>query len=447
MTVPDIAGLIAGALPAAVVVNASAERAEYALNGLCPAAVARVTEAEQVAVVLGVAQEHGLAVSPRGGGSMLDLGNPIERLDIVLDLRGLDTIVDYQPDDLTLTVQGGVMAGDIARLLEQRGQSLPLDIPLPDTATIGGALATNAHGPRRLRYGTARDLVIGMQVAQPLDGLARSGGKVVKNVAGYDLAKLHIGGLGTAGVITEITFKLWPAPAACGAVIASFYSCEAAHAVAMQAIHGQLFPTAVDLAGPPFAQRLCEASGAESASGQWLLASLLQGVPAAVQRQSRGMAALCTTGGATAVTSLDKPAADRLFARLRDFGRSIEDPASLVLRVSVLPSRTAAAAGVIEDNSPSLGGRPELLLRPGSGTVLANWAAAPADRLVDAIRRLRASLAQIGGGLVVERCPSAVAALIEVWGVDGRDVALMQRLKQTYDPNSTLNPGRFAGRI
>src|SRR5205085_12417422 len=113
----------------------------------------------------------------------------------------LNAVVDYQPDDLTLTVQAGVTVAEVGRLLQERGQMLPLDVPLPEQATIGGALATNASGPRRTRYGTARDLCIGMQVALAGGTVARSGGKVVKNVAGYDLNKLHIGALGSAGII------------------------------------------------------------------------------------------------------------------------------------------------------------------------------------------------------------------------------------------------------
>src|SRR5207248_4683362 len=126
-----------------------------------------VTSPEQVAQVLALAGRFGWGVSPRGGGTMLDLGNPPRRLDVVLDLHRLAAVVDYQPDDLTLTVEAGATIAAVERLLDERGQSLPLDVPLPEQATVGGALATNCSGPRRLRYGTARDLVIGMQFALP----------------------------------------------------------------------------------------------------------------------------------------------------------------------------------------------------------------------------------------------------------------------------------------
>ncbi len=447
MSTASIAGLLAGALPDDTVRTDDTCLSEHSVSGRRPAAVVCATEATQVVTTLQLASEQGLAVSPRGGGSMLDLGNPIERLDLVIDLCGLNAVVDYQPDDLTLTVQAGVIVGDIHRLLERRGQSLPLDVPLPDRATIGGALATNAHGPRRLKYGTARDLVIGMQVVQPLDGLVRSGGKVVKNVAGYDLAKLHIGGLGTAGVITEITFKLWPAPAASAGVIASFASVDSAVGTALQVIHGQLFPAAIELVSPVAAERMCAAFGAEVVPGHWLLAALLSGVPAAVRRQTHEISAICTATGSPHPAIIDDGPAGRLFARLRDFGRSLDDPASLILRTSVLPSQSGHAAAIIEDSTVLLGRQPELLIRPGSGSLFACWSGLPSDRIGEAIRSARAALVQIGGGLVVERCPMAVSGSVEAWDLDGRDLAMMQRLKQTYDPNATLNPGRYVGRI
>src|SRR5579885_3299747 len=191
MTALAIADRLHAALPGADVL-VGAELNRFAMAGLLPQAAVRPRSAEQVAALLRLGGEHGWAVAPVGGGTMLELGNPPARLDLAIDLSALAAVVDYQPDDLTLTVQAGITLARIGRLLAEHGQMLPLDVPLPERATIGGALACDTAGPLALRFGTARDLVIGMQAALPQHGLARSGGKVVKNVAGYDLVKVHI---------------------------------------------------------------------------------------------------------------------------------------------------------------------------------------------------------------------------------------------------------------
>jgi len=445
MTAAPIADLLRDALPEATVLTDDGVDG-YEVSGLRPAAVVHVNTPEQVAVVLNLAGEQGWAVAPRGGGTMLDLGNPLARLDLVLDLSGLDTVIDYQPDDLTLTVQAGITVAAVERLLEQRGQMLALDVPLPERATVGGALATNAFGPRRLRYGTARDLVIGMKAALPSEGLVRSGGKVVKNVAGFDLAKLHIGGLGTAGVITEVTFKLWPAPPARGALVAVFGSCEAAFAAARELLRSQLFPAAVELAGPPASERLLPATGAEATPGGWLLAILFLGVAEAVRRQTRAATDVCTGTGSAGVATFEQPQDQRPFDRVRDYGRSAEHPTNLILRANVLPADTAKAIRIIEDAVGPLGSPAGIIAQPGSGVVRAHWPAAPADAVAETVRRLRDALRPLGG-LMVERAPAGSLGNLDAWGLNGPDLALMRKLKQTYDSAGILNPGRYVGRL
>ena len=441
----SIADLLSDAVPDARVLTGNSSDG-YAIGAMRPAAVVQVRSAEQVATTLALANERGWAVAPRGGGTMLDLGNPIARLDVVLDLSGIDAVVDYQPDDLTVTVQAGVTIGTINRLLVERGQMLPLDVPLPESATIGGALATNAHGSRRLRYGTARDLVIGMQAALPATGLARSGGKVVKNVAGFDLAKLHIGGMGTAGVITEVTFKLWPVPAESAGIVAAFDSYEDAHDAARTIVGGQLFPAALVTIGPGAADGLKHQWTAEADRGQWLIAVLLLGVHDALRRQVRDISNLCTRAGSTEVATLDTSESDGLFGRIRDHGRGVDELANLILRADVLPSDTLRAIRAVEDGSASLGRRGDIIAHSGHGVIRAFWPSAPAHAIPNAIRSIRSELAPFGG-LVVERAPEGGLAGVDAWGVEGTDLELMRRLKLAYDASGILNPGRFAGGI
>lgn len=442
---PSPAELIA-ALPDAVVLSGSGVEG-HGVSGLLPRAVVQVQTPEQAAGALRLANDHGWAVAPRGGGTLLDLGNPIERLDMVLDLTRLDAVLDYQPDDLTLTVQAGITKAAIDRLLAERGQMLALDVPLPEAATIGGALAASVSGPRRLRYGTARDLVIGMQAALADGTLARSGGKVVKNVAGYDLAKLHIGGLGTCGVITEATFKLWPAPPAQGALLAQFETLAAAHAAALRLLDGRLFPAALEIAGPGASHRLLAKLGSERSSGGWTLCVLLLGTIEAVERMAREIVSDCTAAGSRAVVRLDEDERQAVFADLRDFGREGGDPVALIMRAGVLPSDLPVAVQALSAAGTVLHAEPSIIARPGAGLATGYWPEVAVSDVPAAVQAARSSLHSRGGSLTVERSPLAVAHQIDAWGLDGSDIPLMRRLKDAYDPNRVLNPGRFAAGI
>jgi glycolate oxidase FAD binding subunit len=442
MNATAIAETLAHAVPDALVLTGGGLDG-YDIRGLTPSVAVRPRTAEGVATVLQLAHEHGWAVAPRGGGTLHDLGNQPERLDIVLDMTALDAVVDYQPDDMTIAVQAGITLAALERVLAERGQMLPLDAPLPARATIGGTLAANVSGPRRLRFGTARDLTIGMQVALPEEGLARSGGRVVKNVAGYDLAKLHIGSLGTAGVITEATFKVQPLPTGRGALAAAFDDRDAALSVALQLVRGQLFPAAVELLDFGAARRLLAGTRAEPASDQWFLAVLLLGIPAAVSRATREVMTLCTLSGAPVVTALEMEERERLFAGIRDYGRTDENKAELIARAAVLPAQTGAAINALTELGSQLGHAPEIVVRPGAGLVFGYWRSAPAEALPGAVAAARERLAQLGGWLVIERAPLPALAGLDVWGLTGNDLALMRRLKATYDPRRILNPGRY----
>ncbi|HEY3186762.1 MAG TPA: FAD-binding oxidoreductase, partial [Solirubrobacteraceae bacterium] len=208
----SIADALAGLVGRDAVVDDPTRLAADAVDGVVPRWTVRATAVEQVAGVLAVASEESLAVVPRGSGSALDLGRPPTRVDLVLDLRGMDRVLDYNPDDLTASVQAGVAAGALAARLAARRQLLPVDPPGAGSRPIGGLAATAAAGPLRARYGTLRDLLLGVRFVQA-DGVVTWGGaRVVKSVTGYDVPKLMVGSLGTLGVLCELTLRLHPSP-------------------------------------------------------------------------------------------------------------------------------------------------------------------------------------------------------------------------------------------
>ncbi|MGH7389806.1 MAG: FAD-binding oxidoreductase, partial [Candidatus Rokuibacteriota bacterium] len=228
------------------VADDTAALAAAVVDGRRPRWVVTPRSVEQVAAVLALARDEGLAVVPRGSGSALDLGPPPAAFDIVLDTRGLGRVVDYNPDDLTVSVEAGVTAGALDGRLRPRRQWLPIDPPGAATRTLGGLTATGAAGPLRLRYGTLRDLLLGVRFVQA-DGVVTWGGaRVVKSVTGYDVPKLMVGGLGTLGVLVEMTFRLHPRPPGETTWLASFPAADGAQAFVAAVLDSPLQPNRLE---------------------------------------------------------------------------------------------------------------------------------------------------------------------------------------------------------
>src|SRR5437763_1288317 len=220
------------------------------VDGLRPRWVVRPASIEQLSRVLALACDGRLGVIPRGAGSSLELGNPPARVDVVLELAELDQVIEYNPDDLTITVQAGISAGALASLLAPRRQWLALDPPGIAARTVGGIVATNASGPRRMRYGASRDLLLGVRFVQA-DGVVTWGGaKVVKSVSGYDVPKLMVGALGTLGVLGELTLRLHPAPPFEATWLAAFTDLAAAQAFTARLVDSPVQPNLRALVAP-----------------------------------------------------------------------------------------------------------------------------------------------------------------------------------------------------
>ena len=200
----------------------------YSVDGLAPSLIVRPSDIHQLSRAMAVAVDHRLAVAPRGGGTRIEVGSPPDRLDAVVEVSRLDDVIEHNPADLTVTTQAGITISSLRRVLEKKAQFLAIDPPLPDRATIGGTLASGADGPLRWHYGHPRDSVIGMRVVQADGTITKSGGQVVKNVSGYDMSRLHVGGLGTLGVIAEVSFKLTPLPQRQATLLGGFESMETA---------------------------------------------------------------------------------------------------------------------------------------------------------------------------------------------------------------------------
>jgi glycolate oxidase FAD binding subunit len=388
---------------------------EYAVDGLSPLVVVRPESQADVSKVLRAAAHAGAGVIPRGGGTLMSLGMPPERYDVALDLRSLDQLVEYEPADLTVTVEAGMELDRLASKLRERGQMLPLGTSRDRRTTIGGVLATNLHSPGfRHMYGAARDLCIGMTVALPNGDIVKSGGRVVKNVAGYDMGKLHIGALGTLGVILQASLKVVPEPAASGGRI-------------MRGRRDELEEALRAVLDARLALRSASLTQ-DAKEGVWRLSVGFAGSEAAVERSQREFRAIA--GGLEDNGPLD--AVSRAFAAVQN------DP--VCVRIIAPRSKTGEMAQELANAGASV------VCEPTLGSAHGSWTDAP-PLSAASITSLRREAVSRGGALVIERAPVRLKEAAGVWGEPRGDFGLMLRLKEELDPERTLNPGRFVGEI
>ncbi len=435
------------------------ERLAYAVDDVAPSAICWPATYGEAARALAVADRLGIAVTPRGAGTKVGLGNPPRACDLVVSTERLNRVVEYAPANLTITVEAGLSLATLQETLATGGQFLPLDPPFADRATLGGILAANSSGPRRLGYGAARDLVIGTRVATTAGTVTRAGGRVVKNVAGYDLNKLYIGSLGTLAVLVEVGFKLAPRPAVSTTVIGRFRAVDQLGQAVRGLLRSPLSLVALDLLNGPAAAALGFADLPAPGSG-YLLAALGTASGGGVVRQREDVARAFRAAGADEVVDLADERGDAFWTRVAAAPTEggAKDGAVRV-KIAVPPGRLVEAVKLVEQRVGSLGEPPGLSGRAGSGVLTVTGAVSPVARpaserpdaglatLAQSIAELRASCRALGGSLVLEECPRALKQLVDVWGDVGSALPLMRRLKEALDPRGVLNPGRFVGGI
>ena len=417
------------------------ELSPYVIDGRTPEAAVFPGTVDEVAAVVSYASEVAVPLFPWGGGSAAAVGVPPPRAVVVLGLSRLRAIVEHEPGDLTVTAQAGVVMRDLQAALGARGQWLSLDPPEADRATLGGVLAANACGPRRQLYGTARDVLIGVTVVTADGSVVRGGGRVVKNVAGYDLPKLFIGSFGTLGVIVEATLKLRPLPDDERLVAVPFERLKDAGASVRAILASDLIPNAIELADAPAARAL----GVEPAPAMLIVG--FDGLGEQVDWQVNELAAIVRPYGGHAVVTLPATAWTGLAqAAQHAFGT----PAA-VMTLSVLPSLVADTMEQGASSARQRGLSTAWSAHAGvglvTGAVRADGERQDPAVLAAVLAEWRAAARAGGGHASVSWAPLTVKAALPVWDDAGPAGRIMQRIKAELDPQNLLNPGRFVAGI
>jgi glycolate oxidase FAD binding subunit len=390
--------------------------------GAQPSAVFEPSSEVELAAALRCADTAGLGVVPRGGGTKIGWGNPPMRAELILSMARLNRVIEHAWADLTVSVEAGCTIQQLQNTLAQHGQRIAVDPLWPERATVGGILSANDSGTLRIRYGGLRDLIIGMTIALPDGTLASSGGKVVKNVAGYDLPKLATGALGTLGVITRAIFRLHPLP------------------------HNQRSFTfaARDLTD---ANRVMLAVQDSTLAHTGLQARFSEGTTPAVdvrfEGTDAGIAAQTEALRKLAAPTSETATSDAVWQARQELWSSAET--AVIAKFSVLPASVAEICGRVRHLSNSQGVRWSAVVQ-GTGLGWLRLEASSASGIYQVLQTLRPELEQLGGSLVVLYRPAALP-VIDTWGKAGGAFPLMLSVKQQFDPRGTLNPGRFIGGI
>ncbi len=455
----NLATRLESVLGAHRVVATEAELCEYAIDGMVPGAIVRPTSAQETAEVARFAITEKLAIVASGSRSKLDLGRPPARYDLALDMTALHDIAHFDPADLTLSVDAGMPLRQLAKVLAEKRQFLPLAVPCYETSTVAGALASGIDSTLRKQYGAARDFLIGAEFVDGKGALCKSGGRVVKNVTGYDLHKLLIGSLGTLAVITRLNFRTFTLPQTHGGHLACFSNLEGASAY-RDAIEKSGLPLAnletfspemVALTASVLRETNAEFSGRLDPAKSCVYASY-EGNDAVVPRIARDLQKLANEAAAANSEILDAASDAHLGGVLREAFDWLRwaSPIVALFRIALPQSKPGDLADLLCVAQESAL-RGALLVRAAAiiyFVLLAENEDESALRaLENAATRVFSHAAAGQGHATLLHAPSKLKSRVSVWGPKRADLGMMQRVKHAFDPHNIFAPGRFVGGI
>jgi glycolate oxidase FAD binding subunit len=394
-----------------------------AVDGVQPAGVIAPGTAREIAEVLRYCSSAGLAIIPRGGGTKLWLGNRPHQADFILSTERLNRVIEHAWGDMTATVEAGCSIESLQQTLKEHGQRLAADPQQPQAATVGGLLATAESGTLRIRYGGVRDLVLGVEMALPDGSVIKAGGKVVKNVAGYDLCKLAIGSLGTLGVITRAVFRLHSIPVASATYNIALSAASEANQLILAILDSTLVYTGLQLRA--------------GQAGRFAVDVRFEGIPESLQDQYTKLSALA------AGRCVEEIGDEVWLARQKLF---VDAETAVICKCSVLPAQIGSLCEVVFRQAQAAGTEATVVVQ-GTGLAEMRLDAALAKQPVELLQALRSEVNRLQGTLIVQQCPVPMKTRLDMWGSLKDALPLMQQIKQKFDPARILNPGRFVGAI
>jgi glycolate oxidase FAD binding subunit len=413
------------------------EQSTCQIEDLGPLPVYHPASVAELSDLVGRAAAENQAIYPLGGQTLLDYGLPPCRPGIGIDVRGLAQVIDYPARDMTITVQAGIALAKLREFLATEHQRLPIDVPQSERATLGGTLAANVSGPRRYGFGTLRDYVIGISVVNDEGHEAKAGGRVVKNVAGYDLCKLYIGSLGTLGIITQVTLKLKPRPEEQSLSVAGV-DLHRLERLLEEVHRSRTRPVCLDLLNHAAVPYINQESDNLLPEAPWLLLIGFEDNQQAVRWQEQQLATELAGAGFEVRDRRSGAAAESLWRALAELPGHVGT--RLTFKANVLPHAVPAFCR----RAAALPHGLMLQVHAGNGVVIGH---ATEDLTLEQtqtmLNGLRQTAATGQGNLVIRRCPTAWKRELPVWGTPRGDAGLMRAIKEQLDPRRLFNTGRF----
>jgi glycolate oxidase FAD binding subunit len=394
-----------------------------AVEGVQPDFVVEPGSVEEISDVMKLAARDGLAVAPRGSGTKMHIGDPPRRLDLIVSTARMNEVLEHTPGDQIVRLQAGVKLEDLQEYVSGSDQMLAIDPP-ESGATVGGIVAANSSGPRRYRYGTIRDLIIGITVVLHDGTVAKAGGKVVKNVAGYDLSKLFTGSLGTLGIIATANFRLHPRHEASRTVAVEVTEPQQAQAAAQAIVHSQVEATAVEL---------------HYGENEKQLAVLLESIPGGIDAKAETASFLLKQFGEVRTLS-DEEA---------EHPGPLTPPEvadEVVLKIGAPPVDLAAVLESVLGAAERKGlAHPRITGHAGTGVTLVGFSEETEDGAAGFVEEMREIWVRRGGSVTLQRAPLTLKQRVSTWDNGGDYLGLVRRVKEKFDPRGGMNPGRFLG--
>jgi len=458
MAAPGISSGLAEIVGSANVIVDPAQLAAYRIGPCVPKAAVRPGTNREVAEIVRLSAAEKFALVPVGARTKLRLNVPPRRYDLALDMTRLDRIVAYDPDDLTLSVEPGIQLQKLADVLAKHGQFIPLAVPFLGNATVGGTIASGVDSPLRQFFGTARDYTLGMEFVTGDGQIVKSGGRVVKNVSGFDLHKLMIGSLGSLGVLTKINFRTFPAPRELRGFVAYFDSAQSAVEFRQNVAKSPLKPLALEMLSSRGAELLSSDRAEQIEPGQlrayalasrrWAILVSYTGTEEVLKRYEHGLRQMA---GTTDSVSLGKGAAAVALGRLREFiPIALESsPATVIVKASVFPARMGEILGEAESIAAESGARWAAIAH-GVGAIYFALLPEARDeengaRAARAVANLRDACIRRGGNFSVAWCPAEWRGLFPKLQMGSTELQLMRKLKSVFDPSGVFASNPFAG--